>query len=101
MLSIGSVGSFASIGSVGSFASVFSLGSSRGVGAVLSHRATGSLLSNGVDGRVLSRQSEDARRDRPIIGHLPSGTAMVLGTVSLAAALGHIWFWRRRSRVRD
>lgn len=84
MLSIGSVGSFASIGSVGSSMSLLSLGSSMSVGSVLSSRSTGSLLSSRSRASIASADSARTRGGEHADGDLPALLAPALAGASLA-----------------
>ena len=67
-----------------------------GMSSRWSIRSRGSVLSHQSDGSVLSSQATRALLGRRTDGKLPSGSVFALAALSVAAAVGHLWFWRRR-----
>ncbi len=86
MLSIGSVGSFASIGSIGSAASAFSVGSFASAGSAMSFVSAGSVLS------ARARDSIMGDPDRSEAGLLSAGILVACG-----AAIAGWAIYKRRS----
>ena len=54
------------------------------------------MLSHQSDGSVLSSQATRALLGRRTDGKLPTGSVFAIAALSAAAAVGHLWFWRRR-----
>jgi hypothetical protein len=90
MLSIGSVGSFASIGSIGSGASAFSVGSFASDGSAMSFASAGSVLS------ARARDSILGDPERSEAGLLSAGILIACG-----AAIAGWSIYNRKGRPRS